>query len=202
MTTSDRPATRPARVRPLRRDAQANQERVLAAAVAAVLREGRQVPMATIAADAGVGVGTLYRRYPTREALLGALTERSFRLVLDAAEVAAARDGTALDSLDWFLGRTIDHRDQLVLPWHGGPPELSAAAEQARAGVHAAIGRLLERGIREGGIREGVTTADVVVFGAMLAQPLTTVTDWDRVARRQKDVFLAGVGTAVRSGAS
>ena len=48
----------------LRRDALANQERVLAAAVTAVLREGRQVPMATIAADAGVGVGTLYRRYP------------------------------------------------------------------------------------------------------------------------------------------
>jgi AcrR family transcriptional regulator len=37
-------------------------------AVTAVLREGRQVPMGSIAADAGVGIGTLYRRYPNREA--------------------------------------------------------------------------------------------------------------------------------------
>ena len=64
---------------PLRRDALANQERVLAAAVATLLREGRQASMATIAAEAGVGVGTLYRRYPSREALLSALTERSFQ---------------------------------------------------------------------------------------------------------------------------
>ncbi len=50
--------------RPLRRDALANQERLLAAATAVFLREGHHVPMATIAAEAGVGVGTLYRRYP------------------------------------------------------------------------------------------------------------------------------------------
>ena len=54
--------------RRVRSDAQANRERVLAAAVTAVLREGRQVPMGTIAADAGVGIGTLYRRYPNRKA--------------------------------------------------------------------------------------------------------------------------------------
>jgi AcrR family transcriptional regulator len=58
--------------RRVRSDAHANRERVLAAAVTAVLREGRQVPMGTIAADAGVGIGTLYRRYPNREALLEA----------------------------------------------------------------------------------------------------------------------------------
>jgi AcrR family transcriptional regulator len=42
--------------------------------------------MRTIAAAAGVGIGTLYRRYPNREALLGALTLRAFRLVLECAE--------------------------------------------------------------------------------------------------------------------
>ena len=64
--------------RRLRSDALANRERVLAAAVTAVLREGCQVPMATIAAAAGVGIGTLYRCYPTCEALLEALTLRAF----------------------------------------------------------------------------------------------------------------------------
>ncbi len=43
----------------------ANRDRVLAAAAAAIRREGAGVPLATIAADAGVGVGTLYRRYPS-----------------------------------------------------------------------------------------------------------------------------------------
>ncbi len=64
---SSRPHRRP------RRDAEANRERVLAAAAAAMLREGRTVPLANIAAEAGVGVGTLYRRYADRQALLRAL---------------------------------------------------------------------------------------------------------------------------------
>jgi AcrR family transcriptional regulator len=56
-----------------RRDAELNRERVLASAVSAMLREGRNVPLAAIAAEAGVGVGTLYRSYADREALLHAL---------------------------------------------------------------------------------------------------------------------------------
>lgn len=179
--------------RALRRDALLNRERVLAAAVTAVLREGHRVPMATIAAEAGVGVATLYRRYPTREVLLAALTERSFHLVLIAAEEAAAREDTALASLGWFLERTIEHRDQLVLPLHGGPEALSAAGRQTQARVHAALGRLLRRGRDDGSIRGEVTTRDVVIFGAMLAQPLSNTRDWDSAARRQKDIFLTGV---------
>jgi len=82
--------------RPLRRDALANQERLLAAATAVFLREGYHVPMATIAAEAGVGVGTLYRRYPSRDALLEALTLRSFQLLVALAEEAEVREGDAL----------------------------------------------------------------------------------------------------------
>ena len=99
---SDAPAHGSER-RHLRSDAQANQERVLAAAVTAVLREGRHVPMATIAADAGVGIGTLYRRYPSREALLEALTLRAFRLVLECAKDAEDQDAPGLASLSSFL---------------------------------------------------------------------------------------------------
>jgi AcrR family transcriptional regulator len=49
--------------------------------------------MAAIAAEAGLGVGTLYRRYPNREALLDALTYRSFELLLAVAREAEARGG-------------------------------------------------------------------------------------------------------------
>jgi AcrR family transcriptional regulator len=182
----------------LRRDALANRERVLAAAVTALLREGSRVSMATIAADAGVGVGTLYRHYPGRDALLAALTERSFHLVLDAAEDAARGDEPAITALDRFLDRTIEHCDQLVLPLHGGPAQLSRAAANARDRVHATLQHLLERGRRDGSIHPEISASDVIMFGAMLAQPLSAIPDWTRTARRQKTIFLRGIGAPAR----
>ncbi len=176
-----------------RRDALANTERVLAAAAAAVLREGPQVPLATVAADAGVGIATLYRRYPTREALLGALTHRAFLLIRDHATAAAERDEPARSSLDWFLDRVVERRDQLVLPLHGGPAEFGAETAAVQAQVHAAIGRILDRGRHRGELRPDVTVGDVVTFGAMLARPLAGVADWDGRARRQKRIFLDGL---------
>lgn len=186
--------------RRLRQDALVNQERVLAAAVSAMLRHGRQVPMATIAAEAGVGVATLYRRYANREALLETLTERSFRLVLTIAQEAAERDGPALAAVDWFLDRTIDHRAELVLPLHNGPSELSGGARAVQAQVHSTIDGLLRRGRADGSTRGDVTTSDVVTFGAMLAQPLSEVLGWDRLARRQKQLFIRGLAPPVAEG--
>lgn len=184
----------------LRRDAMANRERVLAAAVTAVLREGRQVPMATIAQEAGVGVGTLYRRYSTREALLAALTERSFEMVRSLAVEAADRPGVvAMTALDWFLDGTIAHRDQLVLPLHGGPSTLSGMARATQAEVHSAVARLLHRGRVDGTLRGDLTPRDVIVFGAMLAQPLSNTPGWEDTARRQKSLFLAGLSPTLRN---
>jgi AcrR family transcriptional regulator len=180
-----------------RRDALANQERVLAAAVTTMLREGRHVPMATIATEAGVGVGTLYRRYPTREALLEALTERSFRMVLAAAQEASMQDGTALSGLDLFFEQTIAHRHELILPLHGGPVDLSPGARAVRAQLHDALARLLERGRSDGSVQDDVTTRDVVMLGAMLAQPLPGIREWASIARRQKQLFLRGIAGAV-----
>src|SRR5260370_2410052 len=76
-TRAAEPATGRPRRRP-RRDAEANRERVLAAAAAAMTREGHHVPLATIAAEAGVGLGTLYRKYAGRGPLLQALGPRPY----------------------------------------------------------------------------------------------------------------------------
>src|SRR3954462_8195482 len=83
-----------------RSDAAANRDRILAAATIAVRRDGERVPMATIAEEAGVGIGTLYRHYPTRPALLAALTVRSFDLVLQHARAAAQSDEPAPKALE------------------------------------------------------------------------------------------------------
>jgi AcrR family transcriptional regulator len=177
----------------MRRDALANQEKVLAAALRVFLREGRHVPMAEIAAEAGVGVGTLYRRYPNRDALLEALTHRSFRLLARLAETAETRPGDAISRLDWWWDRVIDKRDQLVLPLHGGPPITSdhVRAEQAR--LHASLQRLLDLGRREGRIRDDVDIRDVILFGAMLITPLSGTPEWDALARRQKAIHIDGL---------
>jgi AcrR family transcriptional regulator len=108
------------------RDAADNRDRVLAAAAVAVRREGAGVPMATVAADTGVGVATVYRHFPSREALLSALTQRSFRLVLDAAARAADLDGAGVEAVRRFLDQAVDHGPDLVLPMHGGGPSCAS----------------------------------------------------------------------------
>lgn len=177
----------------LRRDAWANQQRILTAAVAAVHREGPRVPMATIAADAGVGVGTLYRHFPTREALLDALTRRSFLLVLDNARTAARGGGSGLSCIAAFLADTLASREQLVLPLHGGPDITTDATRAVQAEVHATLREIVDRGRYDGSVRDDATPRDVIVFGAMLAQPLTTVADWDATATRLTRVHLDGL---------
>jgi AcrR family transcriptional regulator len=79
-------------VRALRADAQINEERLLGAAAKAFARDGARASLKAIAEDAGVGIGTLYRRFPTREALVAA-TYRSEvdRVCAKASELLAAR---------------------------------------------------------------------------------------------------------------
>jgi AcrR family transcriptional regulator len=187
--------TKSSEQRELRRDAAENRERVLAAAATAVRREGARVPLVTIAADAGVGVGTLYRRYPSREALLAALTLRSFRIVLDAAQNAANSTSTGIEALRGFIDQTIEHGPELVLPMHGGPVPLDEDTVALRSEVHATIEKVLRRGRRDGSIRAGVTAFDVIVFGALLAQPLPHVLDWRSAARRQARIYFDGLAS-------
>src|SRR6202023_2659707 len=105
-----------------RSDAARNRETLVRAATAAVHREGLRVPMGTIAADAGVGIGTLYRHFPTREHLLSHLTHRSLEQVLANARAAGREGATPTDCLRRFVEAAISQRNELVLPLHGGPP--------------------------------------------------------------------------------
>jgi AcrR family transcriptional regulator len=180
--------------RRLRSDAVANQERLLASAAVAIRREGAGVPMSTIASDAGVGVGTLYRHYPSREALLAALTDRSFRMVLGAAR-RAATDESAIECIRRFLDDTIQHGAELVLPMHGGPVPVDQANLNIRAEVHDMLDEILRRGRQDRTIRPDVRALDIVMFAAMIAQQLPTATHWKRMAHRQAAIFLDGLAT-------
>jgi AcrR family transcriptional regulator len=175
----------------------ANRERVLDVATTAVLRDGEKVPMATIAAEAGVGVGTVYRHFPTREHLLAALVERSFALVLANARHAAALDGTALDGIRDFMHRALRDRDRFVLPLHGGPLTFNADIAVLRAEVRVVLQTIIDRGVAAGEVRDDITPTDIIIAGALLSSPLPSVEAWDDVAARQIELFLAGIQARV-----
>src|SRR6201991_4974801 len=79
--------------KPLRADARRNRERVLTAARAAFAEHGREAQMDDVARRAGVGVGTVYRHFPTKEALVNALALDLFeKLVQGAREALAIED--------------------------------------------------------------------------------------------------------------
>ena len=176
-----------------RSDAARNHEALVRAATAAVHREGPRVSMATIAADAGVGIGTLYRHFPTREDLLNSLTHRSFEQVLANVRAADSDAATASDALRRFVEAAITQRNELVLPLHGGLPVTVPETLAVRDQVHGAVQRIIERGRTDGTISQNVTPRDVVAFGAMLAQPRQPDPEWDGTCRRLLATYVNGL---------
>jgi len=188
-----RATTPPASPRELRSDALRNQQQLIRAATAAVHREGPRVPMATIAADAGVGIGTLYRHFPTRDDMLSHLTQRSFEQVLANARAAEHHGTTPAECLRLFIDAAISQRNELVLPLHGGPPPTSPSTKAVRNEIHQIVRRIIDSGIADETLRPGITAHDIIVFGAMLAQPRPADPDWDATCRRLLTTYLRGL---------
>ena len=180
--------------RELRSDVVRNHQALVRAATAAVHRDGLSVPMATIAADAGVGIGTLYRHFPTREDLLSYLTHASFEQVLANAKAAESGGATAAEALRHFIEAAISQRNELVLPLHGGPNPATDSTRLIRERVHQIVQQIIDRGRADGTITRDVTPHDIVVFGSMLAQPRSPDPDWDATCRRLLATYLAGLG--------
>ena len=176
-----------------RSDAARNREALARAATVAVHREGPHVSLATIAADAGVGIGTLYRHFRTREDLLNFLAHRSFEQVLANVQAADSDGTTASGALRRFIEAAIAQRNELVLPLHGGPPVTAPETLAVRDQVHLAVQRIIERGRADGTISQDATPRDVVVFGAMLAQPRQPDPEWDSTSRRLLATYLNGL---------
>jgi AcrR family transcriptional regulator len=164
--------------RPLRADARRNRERVLTAAREAFAELGYGVPLDAIAARAGVGPGTVYRHFPTKEALFEAVTVARVRelVVLASAGAEAADPGAALDAL---LGRIAEEavakRD---LPDAlGGVGE--AAVAVARTELHGALDRLLARARAAGAVRAGIGAAELLALLKGLLQAVQGSADPD-----------------------
>jgi AcrR family transcriptional regulator len=182
-----RPPRRP------RSDAEANRCRLLAAAASAMTREGRHVPLAVIAAEAGVGVGTLYRKYADRNALMQELERQAYRLLTEILGDIASRDPHGLEAIGEFLARTVEIASRLVLPLHGAPPLVTPEAVAARQEINSLLDGFIARGRADGTIVAPVNATDVIVFSALITQPLAHGPDWEHMAARQIAVFLNGI---------
>jgi AcrR family transcriptional regulator len=158
-------------------------------------RRDVHVDEGVLAADAGVGIGTLYRHFPTREDLLSYLTHASFEQVLANAKAAESNGATAAEALRHFIEAAISQRNELVLPLHGGPRPTSDSTRIIREHVHQVIQQIIDRGRADGTITRDVTPRDIVVFGSMLAQPRPPDPGWDATCRRLLATYLAGLGT-------
>jgi AcrR family transcriptional regulator len=157
VTTSTRTANRP-----LRRDAQANRERIVASARAAFAAGGIEVPVEEIARRAAVGMGTLYRHFPTKEDLVDAVLEDAFAAFIAAGEGALATDD-AWAGFCGFLERVfvlhVENRglkDILATRSHG-----LARADAMRAKMRPLLRRLVERAQEQGALRDDFAPEDM-----------------------------------------
>jgi AcrR family transcriptional regulator len=150
--------------RPLRADALRNRARVLEAAESVFAAEGISVPVDLIAEKAGVGVGTLYRHFPTKEKLFEAiLIGRIDDIAADArARLDAADPGAALFGfLEYLVEESALKRD-LIQALLGAGVEIELAVAASKRNLEAAVGDLLKVAQRSGAVRGDVSCAVVL----------------------------------------
>jgi AcrR family transcriptional regulator len=152
------PQVRQAQDRPLRADAQRNRDKVLRAAREAFAASGYGVPLDEIAARAGVGPGTVYRHFPTKEALFEAVvTARLEDLLEDGRRRARTDDPEA--AFFGFMARVAEEgmakRDL---------PDAIVASGPLREQFSAALDELLRRAQEAGAVRDGITTGDLIAL--------------------------------------
>jgi AcrR family transcriptional regulator len=151
--------------RRLRADAQRNRDRLLDAAVRAFTTEGADVTLEAIARQAGVGIGTLYRHFPTREALVEAVYRNELAGLCASAAELLATEPPDRALRDW-MGNFVAYQSTK----HGMADALRAVIAsggdpfaQSRTRVREAIAGLVKAGVAAGVLRDDVDPLDVLV---------------------------------------
>jgi AcrR family transcriptional regulator len=183
----------PPSARKPRADAQRNRERILEVAKEVFTRDGATASLDDIANQAGIGPGTLYRHFPTRDALIEAVY-RSEVEKLAAAEQRFAANMPPLEALRAWMLLFIDHvsEKKLIIPAMdtvaGGSMRL---IEGARSLIHTAFGAAVKRAIAGGDLRSNTDPNDFVraLIGVFHT---TAIPGWEPSARRLVDILIAG----------
>jgi AcrR family transcriptional regulator len=185
--------TIPPPARKPRADAQRNRERILEVAKEVFTRDGATASFDDIARQSGIGPGTLYRHFPTRDALIEAVY-RSEVEKLAAAEQRFAAAMPPLEALRAWMLLFIDHvaGKMLIIPAMntvaGGSMRLM---EGSRSLIHTAFVASVKRAIANGDLRSGTDPNDFVraLVGVFHT---TALPGWEPSARRLVDILIAG----------
>jgi AcrR family transcriptional regulator len=176
-----------------RLDAQRNRERILEVAREAFTQHGAEATLDDIARRAEVGPGTLYRHFPTRDALIEAV----FRSEVEKLTAAGERFTVTLRPLEalraWML-LFIEYvaRKLLILPAMDTVPGGSVRLiEGTRVSIHGMFRRLVQNAVAAGDLRSDVDPDDLIrAFIGVFHT--TSLPDWESSARRIVDILIAG----------
>jgi len=176
-----------------RTDALRNRERILEVAKAAFTREGANASLEEIAKRAGVGPGTLYRHFPTRDELI----EGVYRNEVEKLAAAASRFSETMSPIEalraWML-LLVDYiaAKHIIAPALnsvvGGPSRLY---EGSRTMIHGAIDELVKRAKRSGDLRRDLDAYDLL-RALIGVSHVGSGADWQQSARRLVDILIAG----------
>jgi AcrR family transcriptional regulator len=177
----------------LRIDAQRNRERILEVAKEAFTRSGADTSLDDIAKQAGVGPGTLYRHFPTREELLVAVYRTEMER-LAAAEQKFAATMPPIEALRAWLLMFVDAvaAKQIIAPALNslvGDPK--KAFEASHAQIWEVVRALVKRAIKSGDIRKDLDPVDLLRALIGVAN-VASSPDWQQSARRLVDILITG----------
>jgi AcrR family transcriptional regulator len=168
-------------------------ERILCAAGRVFARDGLDATMPAVAAEAGAGVGSLYRQFPSKRDLLAALVIRRLLQTRRAALEAASRPGDHWQALKEMLRLRVERHaadDFLGEAW--SQVEDHAQVQVAATDTQDAFARLLDLARAEGGVRRDATALDIrLLFAATRASRQVHDDAWERVLELMLDGLAA-----------
>jgi|HubBroStandDraft_6_1064221.scaffolds.fasta_scaffold22246_2 AcrR family transcriptional regulator len=176
-----------------RTDAQRNRERILETAKEAFTRSGANASLDDIAKETGVGAGTLYRHFPTRDALIEAVYRTEVEK-LAAAEQKFSDTMPPVEALRAWMLLFVDYiaTKQIIAPALnsivGGPSKLY---EGSRTQIKGAIDSLVKRAIKSCDIRKDLEPFDLL-RALIGVSHVASGPDWQQSARRLVDILIAG----------
>jgi len=176
-----------------RTDALRNRERILEVAKEAFTRFGADASLDDIAKQAGVGAGTLYRHFPTRDVLIEAVY-RSEVEKLAAAESKFTETMLPTEALRAWMLLFIDHiaAKQIIAPaLHSMVGDRSKLFESSRTLIQGAIDGLVKRAIKSGDIRRDLEPFDLL-RALIGVSHVASGPDWQQSARRLVDILITG----------
>jgi AcrR family transcriptional regulator len=164
MTNADRSSDPPRPARPLRRDARRNRDAIVAAARQVFCDHGLEAPLEEIARRAGVGIGTLYRRFPSRVELLDAVLADTVQAHVEVAEQALAIDDP-WDGFTFYLEETcrLQAADRGLGDAMGMRFSRAAAVEAVKNRLFELVAQVVDRAQQSGQLRADLTLEDLAL---------------------------------------